>query len=99
MGRKRMGHLCSLLNPVTKLCILAAIISTIMGYLQRMQKNLLTTKIFEMRKIFLAISICFLLAANAQETVYPAKENKGITFIKNATIHVGNGKVIENGII
>lgn len=38
--------------------------------------------------------ICF-----AQETVYPAKENKGITFIKNATIHVGDGKVIENGTI
>ncbi|HKZ67353.1 MAG TPA: amidohydrolase family protein [Chitinophagaceae bacterium] len=35
----------------------------------------------------------------AQETVYPAKENKGLTFIKNATIHVGDGKVIENGII
>lgn len=35
----------------------------------------------------------------AQETVYPAKENKGSTFIKNATIHVGDGKVIENGII
>jgi imidazolonepropionase-like amidohydrolase len=35
----------------------------------------------------------------AQETVYPAKENKGITFIKNVTIHTGNGKMIENGII
>ena len=35
----------------------------------------------------------------AQETVYPAKENKVLTFIKNATIHVGDGKVIENGII
>ena len=34
-----------------------------------------------------------------QENVYPAKENKGITFITNATIHVGNGKVIENGTI
>ena len=52
-----------------------------------------------MRKIFLAIATCFLLTANSQETVYPAKENKGSTFIKNATIHVGNGKVIENGII
>ena len=52
-----------------------------------------------MRKIFLAITTFFLLAANAQETVYPAKENKGVTFIKNATIHVGNGKVIENGTI
>lgn len=53
-----------------------------------------------MKKIFIIIGvlattiICF-----AQETVYPAKENKGSTFIKNATIHVGNGKLIENGII
>lgn len=52
-----------------------------------------------MRKILLAISTCFFLTANAQETVYPAKENKGLTFIKNATIHVGNGKVINNGTI
>ena len=52
-----------------------------------------------MRKIFLAISICFFLTASSQETVYTAKENKGLTFIKNASIHVGNGKVIENGSI
>lgn len=52
-----------------------------------------------MRKIFLAIATCFLFTANSQETVYPAKENKGTTFIKNATIHIGNGEVIENGII
>ena len=37
--------------------------------------------------------------ALAQETVLPAKEHKGFTYIKNATIHVGNGKVIENGTI
>ena len=53
-----------------------------------------------MKKIIILIGvltstiICF-----AQETVYPAKENKGSTFIKNATIHTDNGKVIENGII
>lgn len=52
-----------------------------------------------MRKIFLAIAALFTVAANAQETVLPAKEQKGLMFIKNATIHVGNGKVIENGII
>lgn len=52
-----------------------------------------------MRKIFLAIAALFTIAANAQETVLPAKEQKGLMFIKNATIHVGNGKVIENGII
>lgn len=52
-----------------------------------------------MRKIFLAITACFTLMANSQETVLPAKPQKGIIYLKNATIHVGNGKVIENGII
>lgn len=52
-----------------------------------------------MRKTLLAISTFFLLGAQAQEMVYPAKENKGATFIKNAIIHVGNGKVIQNGTI
>ena len=53
-----------------------------------------------MRKIFFIVSLCcYLISARSQENIYPAKENKGITYIKNATIHVGNGKVIENGII
>jgi len=45
------------------------------------------------------MTTCFALAATAQETVLPAKPQKGIIYIKNATIHVGNGKVIENGTI
>lgn len=52
-----------------------------------------------MRKIFLIMTTCFTLAATAQESVLPAKPQKGIIYIKNATIHVGNGKVIENGTI
>jgi imidazolonepropionase-like amidohydrolase len=64
-----------------------------------MPMTLITTKTTEMRKIFLAISTCLLVAAQAQETVYPTKEQKGVFYIKNATIHVGNGKVIENGVI
>jgi imidazolonepropionase-like amidohydrolase len=53
-----------------------------------------------MKKIIIIIGVlttnnlCF-----AQETVYPAKENKGSTYIRNATIHIGNGKVIEKGTI
>ncbi|MBS1577788.1 MAG: amidohydrolase, partial [Bacteroidetes bacterium] len=35
----------------------------------------------------------------AQDDVYPAKEYKGLLFIKNGTIHIGNGQVIENGTI
>lgn len=53
-----------------------------------------------MQKMILAIPFLYLsLSVIAQETVYPAKENNGVTFIKNAIIHTGNGKVIENGTI
>ena len=34
--------------------------------------------------------------ALAQETVYPAPGYKGLLFIKNATVHVGNGQVLSN---
>lgn len=52
-----------------------------------------------MKKIFLIISMGFLLAVNGQETVLPTKPHKGVSYIKNATIHLGNGKVLENGTI
>lgn len=39
------------------------------------------------------------LIVTAQDNVYPAKENKGVFFITNGTVHVGNGQVIENCII
>ncbi|MFM1857807.1 MAG: hypothetical protein RLZ05_867 [Bacteroidota bacterium] len=39
------------------------------------------------------------LGVFAQETVLPAKEQKGSYYLTNATIHVGNGKVINNGTI
>lgn len=54
-----------------------------------------------MKKIISTFSL-FLLAAGittAQETVYPAKENKGRIYITNGTVHVGNGTVIENATI
>jgi imidazolonepropionase-like amidohydrolase len=35
----------------------------------------------------------------AQESILPAKKQEGIMYIKNANIHVGNGKTIENGVI
>lgn len=53
-----------------------------------------------MKKFFLIISLLITtITFLGQETVYPARENKGLTFIKNATIYTGNGKVIENGTI
>ncbi len=41
----------------------------------------------------------FISFAQAQDNVYPAPDYTGVLFIKNATIHVGNGQVIENGSI
>jgi imidazolonepropionase-like amidohydrolase len=44
----------------------------------------------------------FLLAAfsaGAQDDIYPAKDYKGKLFITGATIHIGNGQVIEGGTI
>lgn len=53
-----------------------------------------------MKKLFkLILALVITQLAVAQSTVYPARENNGITYIKNATIHIGNGKVIENGVI
>src|SRR5688572_19241084 len=50
-----------------------------------------------MKKIFLSIaSLCFLLKIQAQETVYPAPKQTGTTVITNATVHIGNGQVLEN---
>ncbi|WP_207491767.1 amidohydrolase family protein [Aridibaculum aurantiacum] len=39
------------------------------------------------------------IVGRSQENVYPAKENKGVIYITNATIHAGNGQVIQNGTI
>ena len=53
-----------------------------------------------MKKIFLSIiSLCFLLSVRAQETVSPAPPESQPILITNATVHVGNGQVIENGSI
>lgn len=53
-----------------------------------------------MKKFIFSLSTILCLGAlNAQETVYPAKAQKGVVFIKNGTVHVGNGTVIENATI
>jgi imidazolonepropionase-like amidohydrolase len=51
---------------------------------------------------FLILSSVMLLLAGfmqAQETIYPAEAYKGLLFIKNGTVHVGNGQVIESATI
>ncbi len=52
-------------------------------------------------KKFIINTVLFLsiVTAKAQENIYPARENNGIIYITNATIHVGNGQVIQNGTI
>lgn len=54
-----------------------------------------------MKKIIssIVLFVCALSTVQAQETVYPSKENKEHFVITNATIHVGNGQVVENGSI
>jgi imidazolonepropionase-like amidohydrolase len=45
------------------------------------------------------LCMCCVMPAVAQDDVYPAKPYQGLLFIRNGTIHVGNGQVIENGTI
>ena len=53
-----------------------------------------------MKKIFISlVAICFLANARSQETVYPAPKQTTTTAITNATVHKGNGEVIENATI
>jgi imidazolonepropionase-like amidohydrolase len=54
-----------------------------------------------MKKIFSNITALLLLTGfvQAQETVYPAKENKGTFVISGGTVHIGNGQVLENATI
>ncbi|MBL7750767.1 MAG: amidohydrolase, partial [Chitinophagaceae bacterium] len=53
-----------------------------------------------MKKLLLIfLSIGLLSGIQAQENVYPAPAQKGLLFITHATIHVGNGTVINDGTI
>lgn len=53
-----------------------------------------------MKKIFfISFMMALAVAGHSQSNILPAPPQKGLLFIKNATIHVGNGTVIENGTI
>jgi len=54
-----------------------------------------------MKKIFSTLSVLLLVAGftKAQEVIYPAKENKGLIYITNGTVHVGNGTVLQNATV
>ena len=51
-----------------------------------------------MKNILLfCLTVCSFATVIAQETVYPSPAQKETIVLTNATIHVGNGQVIENG--
>ncbi|MCX8020721.1 MAG: amidohydrolase family protein [Chitinophagaceae bacterium] len=51
-----------------------------------------------MKKILFVTAFGFIsVFAQSQANILPAPPNKGLICIKNATIHIGNGKVIEGG--
>ncbi|MBS1761112.1 MAG: amidohydrolase family protein [Bacteroidetes bacterium] len=53
-----------------------------------------------MKKIFsIIIASAFSSAIIGQANVVPAPQQTGVLYVTNATIHVGNGKVIEKGTI
>lgn len=52
-----------------------------------------------MKHILTLISCLLLLKSNAQETVYPAKAQQKTIALINATLHIGNGEIIENGMV
>lgn len=53
-----------------------------------------------MKRIFLSFAaLSFLMAVRSQETISPAPKQSQPIVIKNATIHVGNGQVVNNGSI
>src|SRR4029079_4874898 len=52
-----------------------------------------------MRKILFLNALIFSLCVRAQDDVYPTPAQTGTFYITNATIHVGNGAVINNGTI
>jgi imidazolonepropionase-like amidohydrolase len=54
-----------------------------------------------MKKIFCALSAILLLAGivTAQEVVYPTPAFKGKLYITNATVHIGNGQVLEGATV
>jgi imidazolonepropionase-like amidohydrolase len=51
-----------------------------------------------MKKVLLyTLFVCGFINTTAQETVYPAPPQKETIVLTNATVHVGNGQIIQNG--
>ncbi|MDN3654753.1 amidohydrolase family protein [Ferruginibacter paludis] len=52
-----------------------------------------------MKKILLPIALLFSVAMMAQENMHPSPAQTGTIALTNGIIHIGNGQVIENGMI
>nr|MBA2745619.1 amidohydrolase [Flavisolibacter sp.] len=52
-----------------------------------------------MKKLILYILLFTAIAVDAQENVYPTPKQEGSIVITNATVHVGNGQVLNNASI
>lgn len=52
-----------------------------------------------MKKLLFYTTLFCSLSSSAQENVYPTAKQTGTTVITNATVHVGNGQVLENASI
>jgi imidazolonepropionase-like amidohydrolase len=52
-----------------------------------------------MKKIFLNSMVLFSLVANAQENMHPSPAQTNTIALTNGVIHIGNGQVIENGMV
>jgi imidazolonepropionase-like amidohydrolase len=57
------------------------------------------SKTQEMKKLIFSLIIFGFLNASAQETVYPAPKQMQPVAVTNATVHVGNGQVLNNATI
>ena len=51
------------------------------------------------RIIMVTFLICFFIHVSAQETILPANAQQETLALTNATIHIGNGKIINNGTV
>jgi imidazolonepropionase-like amidohydrolase len=49
-----------------------------------------------MKRILIYTSLIFSVITQAQENVYPVPKQTGSSVITNATVHIGNGQVLEN---
>src|SRR4051794_38948322 len=52
-----------------------------------------------MKKILTYLTLILALKVNAQETVYPAPKQTQVIAVTGATVHIGNGQVLQNATV